>query len=494
MPLRLRLALLFAAGAVVLIAGGGFLLTSVLSAGLTSSVAATLQTRAAALEQTLPDSSGPGHHDGAASRRARNERARDEESVSQVVTAAGAIRFPAGDGASKPLLTPSQLAAARRRPIQVRHTIPGEEPFLLLAQPLAGTKGSVLVVGASLDLVDQSVGRVVLALAVGGPVAVVLAGLGAWFLAGAALAPVERMRRQADEISERDTDASLVVPATRDEVAALARTLNQLLARLQGALGRQRGFVASAGHELRTPLAVLRAELELANREGRSRGELALAVASAAEETERLVRLAEDLLLLARSDESTPLERVAPHDLVPVAARSLDAFAERAVSAGVELSLRAPAPAVVALDESRARQIIDNLVDNAIRFAPAGTAVDVSVTCSGDQARLQVGDRGPGFPADFLPHAFERFRRPGSDRSRDHGGAGLGLSIVQALALAHHGRAEAANRPGGGAVVTVVLPLEERSPAGPSSPGPTAPQVGRRRRDAVRAHRRGPTL
>ncbi len=461
MPLRVRLALVFATGAALLIGAGGFLFVNLLAAGLHRSVVSALQSRAAALAQTLPDRN-----------RADQDLSRvdiDGDTIYQVVTPAGRVTLSSSRDLGSPLLSRAQMSRAMARSIYMQETVGTAQraPYLLLAEPLSGSSpDSVLVVGESLAILDQSVHRVELALSIGGPLAVAVAGLGAWLLAGAALAPVERMRRQAAEISERDREASLLVPATRDEVAALALTLNQLLDRLQSAISRQRGFVAAASHELRTPLAILRAELELANREGRTREELAEAVASAAEETERLVRMAEDLLLLARSDETAPLAQLSPGDVVAVAQRSVEAFSDRARRGEVDLVLDAPDHLGLSLDEARIRQVVDNLIDNALRFAPRGSGVEVRVREEAGGAVIEVVDRGPGFPEEFLPHAFERFRRPDQGRSRDHGGAGLGLAIVKALVDAHHGRAEVANRPGGGAVVRVFLP----SGGGPSAP------------------------
>jgi two-component system OmpR family sensor kinase len=460
MPLRVRLALVFAAGAALLIGAGGFLFVNLLAAGLHGSVVSALQSRAAALAQTLPDRS-----------KADQDISRldiDGDTIYQVLTPVGSVTLSSSRDLGSSLLSPRQLSRAMHRNIYLQRTVGTAEraPYLLLAEPLTGSSpDGVLVVGESLALLDQSVHRVELALSVGGPLAIAVAGLGAWLLAGAALAPVERMRRQAAEISDRDREASLLVPTTRDEVAALALTLNQLLERLQNAISRQRGFVAAASHELRTPLAILRAELELANREGRTKEELIEAVASAAEETERLVRMAEDLLLLARSDESAPLVQLSPGDLVAVAKRSVEAFSDRARIRGVSIVLDGPDHLGLTLDEARIRQVVDNLIDNALRFAPAGSEVEVRVREEAGGGVIEVADRGPGFPAEFLPHAFERFRRPDQGRSRDHGGAGLGLSIVKALVDAHHGLAEVANRPGGGAVVKVFLPSGGAPPA-----------------------------
>jgi signal transduction histidine kinase len=250
------------------------------------------------------------------------------------------------------------------------------------------------------------------------------------------------------------------VPSTRDEIAALGTTMNALLARLQEALQRERGFVADAGHELRTPLAILRAELELAARPGRSRDALAEAISHAGQETDRLIRLAEDLLLLARADNQQPFLRPEPLSLpalLGVAARRGGAgAADRAVT----ITVHSPADLIVEADPDRLRQAVDNLLDNAIRHAPRGSVVDVTASSPRPEVvTIEVADRGPGFPPEFLPHAFERFRRAEAARTRDGGGTGLGLSIVHAIAQAHGGHAVATNRPDGGAAVIIDLPM-----------------------------------
>jgi signal transduction histidine kinase len=234
--------------------------------------------------------------------------------------------------------------------------------------------------------------------------------------------------------------------------------MNELLGRLQGALARQRALVADASHELRTPFAVLRGELELASRPGRSREELAAAVEHAGEEAARLARITEQLLFLARSDEDRIQPRPELTDIVLLLTRSAEHAAARATAAGVRLTVDAPAGLVAEVDPDRIREAVDNLVDNALRFAPAGTPVVIAARAGGPGLVIEVRDRGPGFPPEFLPHAFERFARPDSGRARTDGGAGLGLAIVSAIAQAHGGRAAARNQPGGGGAVALELP------------------------------------
>ena len=326
-------------------------------------------------------------------------------------------------------------------PIRLRLAV----AFAVIAAAFFALGGWLFASGLSSDEAIQ--GQVARELTVGGAVFVAVAGLGAYGLARAALSPVERLRRQVAAISARDEASRVEIPPTRDEVAALAGTMNELLARLQRALARQRAFVADASHELRTPLAVLRGELELASRPGRDRDELAAAVRSAAAEAERLARLTDDLLLLARSDEDRLSLRREPTDIGELLARSAGLASSRLAAAGIACRVDIRAGICAYIDADRIRQAVDNLVDNALRFAPGGSAIVLAAVTDGADLDLKVRDSGPGFPDDFLPYAFERFRRPDTSRSRNDGGAGLGLALVQAIAAAHGGWRRPATAP-----------------------------------------------
>jgi len=266
------------------------------------------------------------------------------------------------------------------------------------------------------------------------------------------------MRQEVAALSERDTEATIEVPGTKDEVAALAATMNAILLRLQRALSRQRAFVADAGHELRTPFAVMQAELELAAKPGRSYDELLEAIHGATAEAARLTRLSDDLLLLARSDEGQLALRVETTSLAPLLERSAARTDLHGGEAGVSCRIDVSRCPHGMVDADRFRQAVDNLVDNARRFAPADTEVVIRTEADGTDLIVSVTDSGPGFPEEFLPHVFERFRRPDAGRTRSDGGAGLGLSIVQAIAVAHGGTVLARNRREGGAEVTVCFP------------------------------------
>jgi heavy metal sensor kinase len=387
------------------------------------------------------------------------------ESIAQVIGPDGAVRDATPPLGTRPLLAPDELARARRETVVVeRERVPGldDERFRLLATPVTGGAETVVVVsGATLDDRDEALAGLRTQLLVGGPVALLLASLAGYLLAAAALRPVEAMRRRADEISSSTAGRRLPVPDADDEVARLARTLNEMLERLEAGLERERRFVADASHELRTPLSLLKTELELAVRRERSADELRDAIASAAEETDRLVRLANDLLLLAGADEGRlklGTERVLVRPLLEgVAGR----FAPRAAAEKRAVEVDAAADLAVVADRLRLEQALDNLVDNALRHG-AGT-VRLEAAHRNGSVELRVHDEGKGFPPAYLPHAFERFSR--ADESRGGGGgAGLGLALVDAIVRAHGGSASVDGVRGRGATVLVVLPVKPHGP------------------------------
>lgn len=339
----------------------------------------------------------------------------------------------------------------------------------LLAVPVA-VRGQqyVAVVGASLEGRQDALGNVETLLLAGGIVALAFAALAAYAVTAAALRPVERMRRRAAAISHAAADQRLPVPAARDEIGRLGATLNEMLDRLEVAFARERTFVADASHELRTPLAILRTELDLALRRGRRPGELRDALRSAAEETDRLSQLAEDLLVIARTD----------HGELPVRREALDAddvlesvrrrFEQRARELRRLLRVELREPLRLDADRLRIEQAIGNLVDNALRHG--GGPITLTASREDGAVEFHVRDEGEGFPDGLLSEAFERFTR--ADAARGRGGAGLGLAIVAAVASAHGGRVGAVNRPGGGGDVWIGIPVEPASPDPSSAPHP----------------------
>lgn len=454
MSIRLRLALVVMAAAAVVASVGGWVFVSTLSSRLHDSLVAELQARADTLSQQLDPTAPPGAASGD-----RVPDLADSPSPTQVLDLHGAVLASGGVGSSVRLASPTQIDAAHHGATLKIERLPGaSSDLLVLATPASDQKPYIVVAGASLATVESAVGQVERVVVIAGSLGVLLAGLAAWLLARASLMPVERMRRQAMEISSHDTETRLVVPESRDEIAALATTLNDLLARLQSALHHQRVFVAAAGHELRSPLAVLKTGLELACRPGRGVDELRTAIDEAAEETDRLVHLTEDLLLLAQSDEFEGFVRPTEVDLVPLIAGTVDGHRARARAGAVAIDVATPPVLFVRADPVRLRQAIDNLIDNALRFAPQGSSIAVRLDSDSDEVTITIADEGPGIDPNFLPHAFDRFSRPDEARQLDAGGTGLGLSIAQAIAHAHCGDVELASGPSAGAVVTIRLP------------------------------------
>ena len=284
-----------------------------------------------------------------------------------------------------------------------------------------------IVVGQSLDDRDEVLAGLIAAFAIGGPLAIALASLLGYALAGSAMRPVEAMRRRAAAGDER-----LPLPAAHDEIRRLGETLNELLARLRGSIERERRFVADASHELRTPLAVLKTELEAALRDPEPHP----AISSAIEECDRLSQLAEDLLVLARSEEGELPVRPETLHVRELLEGVRDRFADRATRAGRAIVVE-DGDVTVTADPLRLRQALGNLVDNALRHGGGDVVLRAAVDDGG--VALEVSDGGAGFAPDIAERAFERFAR--GDRARTRGGTGLGLAIVRAIAEAHGGRA-----------------------------------------------------
>jgi two-component system, OmpR family, sensor kinase len=453
--IRLRVALVFALALAIAFALGGWLFVSQLSAAMLRTTDTALTARLDQAARFAEDDEGP-------KPAITTAPPVPGEYMVQVVDPAGRVK--SSNAGSTRLLTAAELNQARGGQIALTRTLEGE-PERVLAAPFAGRHGWVAIAGVSLEANNSTLRQVTEGLLIGGAVFVIVAGIGAYWLARAALAPVERLRREVAASSERDTESTLRVPATHDEIAALAGTMNELLVRLHRALARQRAFVADASHELRTPFAVLQGELELAGRPGRTKEELSAAVASAAEEAGRLTRITDDLLLLAKGDEDKLSLRPERTDIASLLARSAERASARAQAAGVTCRVDAAAGLTAVVDAGRLRQAVDNLLDNALRFAPRGSEVVMSAEIAGPTLVIEVRDSGPGFPPDFLPYAFERFRRPDQGRARSAGGAGLGLAIVRAIAVAHGGQAVASNRSEGGAAVTLRLPCVTPPPS-----------------------------
>jgi two-component system OmpR family sensor kinase len=377
--------------------------------------------------------------------------------LAQVFGADGRLIAATPQAGSSRLLTVAQAGQAVRRSQTFEFKAPPLGAARVLAIPARAPGGGNLAVAVadSLALRDNELGRLRTLLLIAGPLALLLASIAGYALARAALRPVDRMRSRAERLTERQLSERLPVSEAPDEIGALGRTLNAMLARVEAAVARERRVVSDASHELRTPLTTLRAEVDFALLGDRDKPELRAALESASEEAKRMSRLADDLLVLARADQGR-----LPLNAQPLAARELLEDAARRARAGAVVRARSitvdelPDRCAVRADPDRAAQALDNLITNALLYG-AGT-ITLSARSDGDRVELHVTDEGDGFPDELLPRAFERFGR-GHHAPADAPGSGLGLAIVEAVAVAHGGHADAHNRPGGGADVSITL-------------------------------------
>jgi heavy metal sensor kinase len=442
LPLRTRLTIVFAVAMAVVLAAAGLLLYDRLVSSLDGTLAQSLRARTADVRALVAQAntglreSQPGN------------------GFAQVLDARGRI-FDQTPGLGKtPLLSTSQLSRARVQSVLVgRTTLAGEQVRLLASPVKAQGQRLVVVVGVPLTLRDQALSGLRSELFVGGPLALLLASLVGYVVAGAALRPVERMRRRASAISDRDLAERLPVPRTADEIGRLGETLNAMLERIERGVRREREFLADASHELRTPLSLLRAEVELALEAPRSNKELRVALRSIGDDADRLSQLAEDLLLLNRMDERGLVLRRGPLDVDELLEGVATRFRLRASGTGRRIEADGRGLRIVA-DRPRIEQALANLVENALRYGSGD--VRLSGVARDGRVELHVTDQGEGLPAGFAQRAFDRFAR--GHEARSTGGAGLGLAIVKAVAEAHGGTAEATNGARGGADVSIALP------------------------------------
>jgi two-component system OmpR family sensor kinase len=369
-----------------------------------------------------------------------------------------------------------RLSAAQLRDTGTPFTAPAAGasggPWRVLVQQLSG--GGHLVIASGLGDLDSTVTRLEIADALAAAVAVVLlAGVGLP-LVRASLAPLRGIESTAAAIAGGDLSRRVDHSAGNTEVGRLAAALDMMLASIEAAYraradgearallsqDRMRRFIADASHELRTPLTSVRglAEYGLQQGDGASPEELLRLMGLIAREAGRMGRLVDDLLLLARFDAGRALER-RPVDLASIAAEAVKQA--RIVAAGRPITLRAAEPVIVDGDAERLRQVIDNLIGNAVQHTPPGTPVTVTVWSEPGSGRLTVADRGPGMTQEQASHVFERFYRTDGARTRAGGGAGLGLAIAASLAAAHGGELTVDTKPGHGAAFHLRLPQAE---------------------------------
>jgi len=459
LPIRARLTIWYVALLALILAGIGAFVVVRLHADLIAGVDQGLDARAAQISlgfqgggegefQDVSDASLVGLH--------------QSESAAQLLGADGTVLESTGDPiAERALLSVSDLAQVVGGD-RVRETLAtgaDGESFRILALRLPPREGGdVIVVATSLDEVETSVHRLLILRLSAGPAALAAAGAGGWLLARTALAPVASMTREASEIGMAHLDERIDVPRATDELSRLASTLNAMLDRLQRGVDEKRRFVADASHDLRTPLAVMRSELDVSLRSPDLTPGATEALTSAREEVERMTRIVDNLLTLARIDEGGLELLREPVELRELVDGVADSMGSLAAERGLDIEVEGEG-GEVRVDGMRLEQVVTNLLSNAVRYADAGSGVDVSVWRSSTEAGVTVRDHGPGVPTEILPKIFDRFVKADAPRSDTGGGSGLGLAICREIVEAHGGRMWVDSTLGSGSEFSFAIPV-----------------------------------
>jgi two-component system, OmpR family, sensor kinase len=450
LPIKYRLSILLGLGMAAVLTGLSVFVYGKTATNLLGTIDAGLSSRAGALAGNVRD-------DGPAQVSVEPTLIEGTKVFAQIDDTSGRVLRSTARIARSRLLSPPQ-ARSLRRATSYDRTVPGiSNVSRVFAVPVVTHDGRLVVVAVGASLQDRHNELVQLAatLAIAGTAALILICLGAWLALASALRPVERMRKQAADISATDPGRRLSLPAGEDEIALLGATLNQMLDRIEESVASERHLVDRASHELRTPLAIQRIDLDVALSGPQTVAELTSALGSVSQENAHLTRLTEDLLVLSRARGGVlPVRRaeVALPELLNDAQHRCGLLN----STGIQVAFQA-ADCVVYVDPVWFRQAVDNLVDNALRHTPPGGRVEVRAARHGDSLTVTVEDTGPGFDEAFLGAAFEPFTRASRNPGAPHGSAGLGLAVVRTIARAHGGRAWAQNRVEGGARVTMVM-------------------------------------
>ena len=359
---------------------------------------------------------------------------------------------------------PAQLVDATGSSRKV--PLPGG-PLLIATQPATGRDGTRyrVEVGTAGAPAEDTLRHVLLMLAVGLPVAVTVAVAGGFVLVKRALDPVARIARKAEDITQHNLSERLPVVHSGDELERLSVSLNHMISRLEDAIRGSKQFVADASHELRTPLTVMRGELESLAQDAHLGGEMRERLGSVLEEVERLAEIVESLFSLSRLDAGEAHAEWLRFDLAELAASTAEQMSLLATDKNVTVECDSAPGVTVEGDRARLKQVIVNLLDNAIKYTPSGGRVRLSVRREDGFAVLDVADNGVGIPAEALPHVFKRFFRVDVSRSREQGGAGLGLAIVKSICSAHGADVEVISSPGRGSRFRMRQPLAHDAPA-----------------------------
>jgi len=366
--------------------------------------------------------------------------------------------------------SPDEVASATGRSDSehvLRQQIHGGGSFILVVLPVrAGNAQYRVEVGSSEAGIESILNHFLVLFAIGTPVMILITVAGGYLLVDRALKPVDHVIHTAERISLHNPGERLPVPQTGDELQRLSLALNTMIDRLEQAFSLNKRFMADASHELRTPLTVMQSELEAVLEQSVNNPEVRDIVASTLEEVQRLNRIVDGLFALSRLDAGEAQQEFVRFDLGKLVATTADQMSLLAEDKNIKINCESSGPVSVEGDRSRLKQVMVNLLDNAIKYTPSGGRIAVNVRANGTKAYLEVADTGIGIPAEALPHVFERFYRVDKARTGD-GGAGLGLSIVKSIAIAHGGDVRVQSREGEGSRFVVELPLAAKEQTHP---------------------------
>jgi len=367
----------------------------------------------------------------------------------------GSIAYESGVPADKSF-NPKVIWPAQPKPGTFHETMPnGVE---MAVGTVVTSSGIMVQCGESLAPAFKELDRLLISLTLGFLVVATVALAGGFLLVRRALHPVEEIIESAENITSRNLSERLPVPTTEDEFKHLSESLNRMITRLDEAFQHNRRFLADASHELRTPLTILRSELEAVLQRTDLPSDLRETTGTLFEEVERLVLIVETLFALSRLDAGEAKKEYSHFDLAKLAASTADQMVLLAEDKHITLEAKAQTAVIVEGDRPRLKQVIVNLLDNAIKYTAEGGKVTLSICYRDHEALLAVDDTGIGIPPEALPHVFDRFFRVDQARNRGAGGAGIGLAIVKAICAAHHGSVEVRSELGVGSTFTVRLP------------------------------------
>jgi signal transduction histidine kinase len=473
LPIKARLTLWYVV-LFALIAGVGSVFVVVLvRADLYSDIDRALGTRASQIAQTV---SGSRASEFESISEATLTGVARTEAVAQIISPSGSVLEHSGDVlADGPIVGTEMLRAVKSAGrVQLTTVRQNAETFRILVAQMPGSDRFMLV-GQSTEYADAAVGKLVLALLLTGPLVLLAAGGGGWFFARRALRPVVRTTKAAASIGIDRLDERVPVPHSSDELSALAQTLNTMLDRLETGVREKHRLIADASHELQTPLAIMRAELDVSLASDSLPESAVEVLESTREEADRMTRIVRNLLVLARFDEGVLQLMRKPVDLRTASEAAVVSLGQLAAQRGVSVAVVGDQVSMSA-DAEYFQMVVLNLLENAIKYSGSGATVVLSTGSDDGGAFLTVADTGPGIPSDAAAHIFDRFFRIDGSRATSTGGSGLGLAISKEIVESHGGHIALESEPGRGARFTVWLPAS-RPPRETRTNKPTSPRL-----------------